>query len=69
MDRNPFRGDRLAEVYERLHHPLAVWPGRIMDPHADRMIDHLGGYPDRCVHRRPLDIECESCKKYMAIEG
>jgi hypothetical protein len=26
-----------------------------------RMVDRLGGYEDRCVHGRGLDIECQTC--------
>lgn len=30
---------------------------------GNRKPDRLGGYPDRCVHARSLDVRCESCEK------
>jgi hypothetical protein len=29
--------------------------------YIERAVDTLGGYPDRCVHSRALDVDCESC--------
>ena len=28
--------------------------------------DNLGGYPDRCVHSRSLDVPCASCGRLDA---
>lgn len=35
-----------------------IFPGRII---VFRYMDNLGGYPDRCIHARALDVYCESC--------
>jgi hypothetical protein len=58
MERNPFRGDRLAETYTALQ-GLFIYPGKIV---RMRYPDNLGGYPERCIHARPLIDDCESCR-------
>ncbi len=54
------RACELSVLEERARgRSVSVWPGRVLV--WARMVDHLGGYHDRCVHSRALTIPCVSC--------